>query len=239
MLTLLLPGLDGTGQMFAALVAELPKTIEPRVIAYPPDRALGYDALQGWLTPQLPTDQPFAIVAESFSGPLGMRIAATRPPNLKALVLVATFHRKPAPSLLAALKPFARSALFGFGMPAFAIRKLLAGADASEELIAAFQASLMSVRPGVIATRVRATLDIDASDALTKCEVPALYLAANHDGLLRPGIPDELRALQPKLEVQTFDAPHLILQRLPREAAAAITEFVDRALVHHQPPAHE
>src|SRR6185312_5639955 len=158
--------------MFAPLVAELPKTIEPRVIAYPPDRALDYDALQAWLSPQLPTDQPFAIVAESFSGPLGMRLAATRPQNLKALVLVATFHRQPAPPLLAALKPFARAALFSLGMPAFAVRKLLAGADASDELISSFQASLMSVRPKVIATRVRATLEVDASDALTKCEVP-------------------------------------------------------------------
>jgi hypothetical protein len=38
---LLLPGMDGTGRMFAPLIARLPASLEPRAIAYPGDRALG------------------------------------------------------------------------------------------------------------------------------------------------------------------------------------------------------
>jgi len=41
----LLPGLDGTGRLFARLVERLPATIEPLVHPYPSDRALGYREL--------------------------------------------------------------------------------------------------------------------------------------------------------------------------------------------------
>ncbi|NUN50811.1 MAG: pimeloyl-ACP methyl ester esterase, partial [Candidatus Brocadiae bacterium] len=37
---ILLPGLDGSGRLFAPLLAALGTGIEARAIAYPPDRAL-------------------------------------------------------------------------------------------------------------------------------------------------------------------------------------------------------
>src|SRR5258706_6807633 len=88
--TLLLPGMDGTGRLFSWLVAELPRQIAPRVISYRTDEPLGYRDLEKRIA--IP-DEPFAIVAESFSGPLAIRIAAKRPKHLRAVVLVATFIR--------------------------------------------------------------------------------------------------------------------------------------------------
>lgn len=222
----LLPGLDGTGEHFAPLLRELPNTIAAVVVRYPVDRALGYDELLPLALEQLPADRPFVLVGESFSGPLAIRVAAQRTSGLRALVLVATFHRRPVAPWLAMARPFVRDFVFARPPPAFMIRRLLAGADASEEFVSRFQASVASVRGDVLATRVRAALDVDVSAAIVDVRVPITYLAAAEDALVRRAIPDELRALVPSIEVRKFASPHLLLQRRPREAAAALGEVV-------------
>ncbi len=73
--TILLPGLDGTGDLFAPLLEVFPETLEPFVISYPPDQLLGYRELEEFVAAKLPADRDFAIVAESFSGPLAARLA--------------------------------------------------------------------------------------------------------------------------------------------------------------------
>src|SRR5512147_2728475 len=73
---LLLPGLDGTGELFAAFVAAL-REHEVRIITYPHDRALGYPALEEFVREKLPRDQDYFLLAESFSGPVGISIAAS------------------------------------------------------------------------------------------------------------------------------------------------------------------
>lgn len=37
---LMLPGMDGTGRLFAPLLPHLPAAIDPRVLSYPPDLPL-------------------------------------------------------------------------------------------------------------------------------------------------------------------------------------------------------
>ena len=223
-LIMFLPGLDGTGDLFAPLLAELPEAIEARVVQYPPDRSLGYEALATLIEGQLPATQPFALVGESFSGPLALMVAAKAPPGLAAVALVASFHRHPVPPWLAALQPMV-SAIFSRPPPEFVVRHLLAGSDAPADLIAQFRAAVARVRPEVLSARVRAALDVDASDALAACRVPLLYLGGTEDRLLRRAIPDEIQTIHPSAEVRHLAAPHLLLQRLPREAAAALSEF--------------
>ena len=227
----LMPGLDGTGEQFAPLLRELPDSLVPLVVRYPRDRALDYDALLPIVVAQLPQNAPFVLLGESFSGPLAIRIASQQPSGLCALVLVATFHRRPVSSWLALGKTFARGPVFSRPPPAFVIRQMLAGRDAPDALVRGFQASSASVRSDVLALRVRAALEVDVSSALAEVRVPIVYFAARHDALVRAAIPDEMRALVPSLEVHSFATPHLLLQRQPREAAAALAEFAARAIV--------
>ncbi len=221
---MLLPGLDGTGDLFAPLLAELPEAFETRVVRYPHDHLLGYEALASLIEEQLPTSQTFALVGESFSGPLALMVAAKAPPGLAAVALVASFHRRPVAPWLAALRPM-MSAILSRPPPELVVRHLLAGSEAPADLIAKFRAAVARVRPEVLSARVRAALDVDASDALAACRVPLLYLGGTEDRLLRRAIPDEIRAILPSAEVHQLPAPHLILQRRPHEAAAALRDF--------------
>ena len=87
----LLPGMDGTGELFADFLTALPSWIVPEVIRYPTDRNLSYAQLQAELRPVLSRSGPFVLLAESFSSPLAVRLAADAPSGLRGLVLCAGF----------------------------------------------------------------------------------------------------------------------------------------------------
>ncbi len=91
----LLPGLDGTGKLFAEFLKALDSSIGTLVVTYPKDVPMNYDQLEALVTAALPTDRPFVLLGESFSGPLAIRIAARRPEFLVGLVLCVTFARNP------------------------------------------------------------------------------------------------------------------------------------------------
>ena len=66
----LLPGMDGTGELFADFVDALPKSFETVRVRYPADRCLSYSELEELV--QAACSEPFMLVAESFSTPLAI-----------------------------------------------------------------------------------------------------------------------------------------------------------------------
>ncbi|HET8734682.1 MAG TPA: alpha/beta hydrolase, partial [Anaeromyxobacteraceae bacterium] len=102
---MLLPGLDGSADLFARFLGAATGALDFRRVPYPRDRFLGYAELEALVRARLPAGEPFAILGESFGGPLALRVAASRPAGLVGLVLVATFHRKPANPIIARAAP--------------------------------------------------------------------------------------------------------------------------------------
>ena len=114
---ILLPGLDGTGELFAPLVAHLGADIETRVVAYPPDGSQRYTDLLEYVRASLPVDEPFVLLGWSFSGPLALMIAAEHPENFRGVILCASFQSNPRP-LARWLMPVTQPWLFRlFPMP--------------------------------------------------------------------------------------------------------------------------
>lgn len=225
-LCILLPGFDGSGRLFAPFLAETPLPFEPRVIALPSDAPRGYDELTARVVDQLPTDRPFALLAESFSGPLAIRFASRRPRLLTHLVLVATFLRSPLQPWLARLAGLARPALFARPPPAPAVRALLAGWDAPRSVVAAVRDAMAILSPPVAAARASAALSADEGAAFARITAPTLWVRASADYLLRSGHVDDARAFRPDARIVLVEGPHMILQRRPRECLAAIGRFL-------------
>ena len=73
---LLLPGMDGTGDLFDAFVAALPATLDVVTVRYPAREPLGYAELQALARAAMPEKGPFVILGESFSGPIAISLAA-------------------------------------------------------------------------------------------------------------------------------------------------------------------
>jgi len=224
----LLPGMEGTGTLFAAFVNALPERFEPIVVTFPPDRFLSYAELVDLAQSRAPTSEPFVILAESFSSPLAVEWAATRPHNLRGLVMCAGFASSPMRDRLRSMGSYLGSLLFVLALPAFAVRLLLAGADAPPVLVAAVQSAISSVKPRVLSARIRAILTCDARAALSQVAVPLLYIQATQDRLVGPACLDEVRQIRPDAEVAVIAGPHLILQRQPQLCADAISKFLEK-----------
>jgi pimeloyl-[acyl-carrier protein] methyl ester esterase len=223
--TILLPGLDGTGTLFQPLLAALPPTLRPAVISYPANAVRRHSDLLQLIEASLPSDSPFAVIAESFSGPLALAIAARHPKQLVAVTLAGAFLGKPVRFLPSWLRFLIGPYLFWFSPPRLLVRRFLAGPLASPELVRDVVNTLGLVAPSVLAARVRDTLSVDATADFVRCRVPLLYIEGTQDKLLDPATVTKLKALRPDLEYVSIEAPHFILQRCPAEAAAIIEPF--------------
>ena len=223
---LLLPGMDGTGRMFAPLLAQLPATLDARPIAYPCDRELGYAGLLGLVRRQLPQGE-FFVLAESFSGPLALRLAAERPRGLCGLILAASFAASPFAWLPRWSHGLAHARLFG-GL-GIGPRLALGLGRCPPAITPMLRDALGLVSPAVLARRAREILRCEAPrDREALAQLPALILAARRDRLVGRRHVGALRALLPRAQVEWFDAPHLILQARPAEAAEKIAAWIAR-----------
>jgi pimeloyl-ACP methyl ester carboxylesterase len=224
----LLPGMDGTGRLFAPLLGELPPSLVPVVVSYPTGAITDVNAQVAIVERLLPTNEPFALVAESFSGPIAVKVAARAPPELRAVILVASFIRSPAGRLLSNAGVFSRP-LCSLALPDFAVRRFLVGEDAPPDLVREVSDAVHSVRSAVMAARLRQVLSQDVTAEVLRCAAPMLYIAGERDRLVSPRAEAILRAVRPDLTTSILDAPHLVLQRRPAEASRCIEEFLLQA----------
>ena len=220
----LMPGLDGTGDLFRPLLDVIPTRYATRVVTYSADRFIAYADLLDVVEQQLGDEDEVVLVAESFSGPLAVRYAAAHPRRVAAVVLCASFVRPP---FWGWLRWFLVPALFRAPPPGVVIRRLMVGRDGPDSLVRAVQAAVTRVSPEVIAERLKEVAGVDCAAALRDIRAPVLYLAATRDALVGNPAVEAVRAARPDVRVRRIDGPHLILQRAPAEAWREIQTFLD------------
>jgi pimeloyl-[acyl-carrier protein] methyl ester esterase len=228
---LLLPGIHGGEKLFERFVASLPEWITPRIVTYPIDRVIAYDDILAGI--ELPTG-PFALLAESYAGPLGIRIAATQPANLRALIFAATFARCPHPYFPCWTAGLVHSWMFRLPFQRHAVRRLMLRDDGPPGELDEGWTQLFLCTPAVLAARVREVVRIDVRPLLPNVSVPTLYLQASRDVVVPARAMRDIQQSLPRMEIAAFDAPHPVLQRRPAKTAAAVGEFLERVLLEEQ-----
>jgi pimeloyl-ACP methyl ester carboxylesterase len=223
-LIVLLPGLDGTGDLFRPLLDVVPACHRTRVLSYPADRASSYPDLFRLIETELEGDREIVLLAESFSGPLAVRFAAAHPDRVRAVVLCASFVRPPLPRWILRL---AVPGVFFVPPPAFVIRRLMLGRGAPDPLVRAVRAAIRRVSPRVLAGRLREVAGVDCAANLRECRAPMLYFAATNDRLVRRSAVDAVLAARADVTVGRVEGPHLLLQREPVRAWREIERFLD------------
>jgi pimeloyl-ACP methyl ester carboxylesterase len=221
----LLPGLDGTGSLFAPLLAHLPEGLIPVVVKYPPDKVLYYEQLYPYIREVMPWNEPYILLAESFSGPLAIKFAAAQPENVHALVLVSSFFSKIDAPAASWTSFFTKEKWFEHATPDSAIKQLITGGVCEPALLSAIKQAIHTVQPEVLAHRVRLMFEIDLSNALKELRAPLLCLAGTQDKLAAPQAIQHLLAAKANSACVTFDTSHLLLQTHPKEALQAIQHF--------------
>jgi pimeloyl-[acyl-carrier protein] methyl ester esterase len=224
----LLPGLDGTGDLFAPFLSVAAQRFAVQVLRYDHDRDQSAARLARALLPALPGDGRFVLVAESFASPIALRLAASAPKGLSAVVLVNGFARTPLSLGLSAVAlplgwSFARALTRS---PDWALRRYLLDDAAPLALVAALRQALRSVPPSVLQARLSGLAVCDETESYLRSTAPMFYLRSTADRLLGGAPLALLEYLRPGLCVESIAAPHLLLQRAPEAALAALTRLL-------------
>lgn len=220
----LLPGMDGTGDLFAPLISALDGSFEVTVARYPRDPALGYSQLEPNARSACPTNGHYFLLGESFSGPLAIQIAATNPKGLLGIILCATFATNPRPRLGPLGK--AVTLLPVWLAPSPLVSFALLGRFATPRLRQAITAAVRSVSSRAMRARLHSVLAVNVLADLARIRVPILYLRASVDRIVPIDSLSQICNSNPAVQVINIAGPHCVLQASPRQAAAAINAFI-------------
>jgi pimeloyl-[acyl-carrier protein] methyl ester esterase len=234
-LYILLPGLDGTGELFAPFYEILPHSVQADMVRYRPDTPQPYTEIIDRVYARLPHDRPFVLVAESFSGPIATVLAQRAERDglaLVAIVYAASYIKSPLSRLkrLFLNNPFGRfihargSPLLLQGLMSlngcddFAIRHRI------EALIIRAYAQVI---PSTRALRLQELLRVDCSRHFTQLKIPILYLLAKRDRVVSVDALVAMQKLRNDITVVEIDAPHRMMQTNPVDCWQAIGRFIE------------
>jgi pimeloyl-[acyl-carrier protein] methyl ester esterase len=220
-----LPGLDGTGTLFDDFLAEVALGWERIVVRYPPHLS-SYDDLVPVVEAAMPEWPRVILIAESFSTPIAIKIAARASGNLRGLVLCAGFASSPLRGVTRFLASAIAPILFKREPSESAVKFFLTGRDSPKHLTTAVREAVRRVPPAVLAGRLKQVLSCDVRAELSNIYRPILCVRAKRDRLVRSACTQEILRVSRDARLVEFDGPHLILQRQPRLCEQAIADFI-------------
>lgn len=221
---LLLPGLDGTGELFAPFVERAPAGVTVEA-ARLPAQLIEYPALADWAAGALRLDEQTVLVAESFAGPLAILVAARV--RLAAVALVNTWIVSPyARTWNWLIRPWA----FRVPPPKRVLRARMLGDTASDALVTRARDVVASVPPAVMAGRLRAMLSADVrreAAEVSRGGTPLVVLHGDGDGLVpRRSVTHVEEAVPVRPTVIHLAGPHLLLQVEPEASWRALAPWL-------------
>lgn len=223
----LLPGLDGTGDLFEPLLLRLPQGLTPHVVTYPNSEAT-YAEHVAAVRAALPTHGPYILVAESYSGPVAIAIAAEQPPGLVGLVLCASFLKCPSATLtktnrLLRMAPPIR-------VPSSLVIPFVLGGYSTRSLRRLFSGTVRKVSPRTLLARLSNIVHVDVSASARALTLPCLYLRARSDRLVPRAAGEAVKNAIGSTQVVDLAGPHFLLQANAVGAAAEIEKFARRVV---------
>lgn len=219
----LLPGLDGTGKLFAPFQSALGGNNSTITVRYKDE--LVFDEYVDSVAELLPA-RGAVLVAESFSGPIALALLARYPERINCAVLCATFAVSPF-RFMARLAGLIPAAIFGPSpIQKAIIRRFCFMPQSDPAVVNSVWSVVRSVPAATIKSRLILLSKVDVSALLPKINTPVLCLQALQDKIVGAHLTRQLVQGLPKITVHTFNGPHLLLQSSPCECAKIIIPFV-------------
>ena len=219
----LLPGLDGTGDLFDRLQRLLSKDHDVTIVRYPSDPSMGYDDYLAFAKEAIGARRVI-VLGESFSGPIAVKLAVALPAQVYGIVLAATFLRSPWP-------PFAVRAAAGvnpLGVFRIARDAFLMGRYRDAEMSAKVDHIVANFLPELRAARILAVAGVDVRAEFASLSRPILALHGSEDWVVPPHAMRADTKSKFNAEFVVFEAAHMLLQTRPTATAEAIFNFIKR-----------
>ena len=210
---LILPGLDGTDLMlgkFHQLCAENNRVV---VGTLPADAVANYAKLADYFSTIVADLSACHIVAESFSGPIGVLLAHRYPEIVTRLTLVASFVTSPVPLIAWAL-PW--STMFRLPMPAIIARYFFVGQCTS--VIPILKSAIRQNTPTILRHRLRLVQNVDVSNYYSELKCQLSYIRATNDRLVPRHCVDKTVELNAGTIVHDIESSHLVLETHPENS---------------------
>lgn len=224
----LMPGFDGTGQLFAPLVAQLGSRVDTQVIAYPD--LTDTQAYVEYVAAQLPEGRDLVLVAESFSGPIALQLLGHHADRIRAAVLSTTFARPPLGLVLSLANKLRLASFVRPAMNEQILRMFCLNGVADIALIRSIVDVVRPIGQATVASRLQALVTMDATNVLDAVKQPVLVLSAHADRVVRKRFSSSLLARLADVTPATLEGPHLLLQAAPEDSAREILAFLEQKL---------
>ncbi len=222
----ILPGMDGTGLLLKPFVEALGRRVEPQLFDYPTDTIQSYEEIINNVGAVLPGNgENFAILAESFAGPIALSLAAKGIQGLRALILVVTFAATPRHPLLPLTHALPMPKLLSLPVPRRFAQRIMLGGDPPEGTMDKLLETFYMISPEVLASRLDEMRKLSLD--LKEIDLPAMYIQATNDLLLPDNALRDLKPLVPRLEIHRIEGPHLVLDTQPTTCARLVAGFLD------------
>jgi pimeloyl-ACP methyl ester carboxylesterase len=223
----LMPGLDGTGKLFAPIIPLLKPQFDLVFVTYPDLNSFAdyIDCAQS----QLPDEPGFSLLAESFSGPVAMALLAQHPEPVGPSVIAASFVRSPL-ATLTRMANYTPDQMFSIG----ALSDFCLDVNEAEnEDFSETQPLPLNVTEEIdgvlLKHRISVFSRIDVSALLPEIDAPILYLHALRDRITSEKDAQMMQNYLPNVNRVDIDGPHLLLQNQPQLCAELIIKHIQPA----------
>ena len=208
----ILPGLDGTDLLLQRFVELAPSETLVQVIPLADDPDANYDSLVEEVLKVIGAFVPCHIIAESFSGPIGILLARRFPEVVCRLTLVSSFAQSPTPSF-AKFVPW--KLLFRMPMPNFVANRYFLGSESA--LAPMLRKAIGTTSVATLARRIRCVMKVNVSQELSEIACPIDYVWPSNDRLVPLWSVRNILKINPRTFVIPIHGPHLIMQTRPKE----------------------
>lgn len=215
-----LPGLDGNGFYLSALQGLLRDYADCVIMQYPCE-IMDYNELCRWVLTQLDDKSGYIIIAESFGGPLGLKLAYALQARAKALILSSTFAKPPLPRLILKIAAAVYPHIIHYDF-AVAIVNFFLCNGRNAPLARQLHKVMLETGDMVMANRIRILADLDATDTVRQLTLPCLILQPRCDTLIWFS---NFTALRNKSVIR-IAGPHGLMATEPQAAYDAISDFI-------------
>ncbi|GAD76617.1 alpha/beta fold hydrolase [Vibrio azureus] len=219
----LIPGMDGTGLLFAPFIEVVPDEIEVISLPLLQRSDADYHDQAQHIIANIGED-PIVLIAESYSGMVAYSMLQIGSPNIKHIIFVASFLE--CPSRLAQFAKYLPLTVLKRNiLPKPILSKLLFGQFSDTRLVSLFNKSLNSVSEHVLKSRINHIAKLN--DHTIEIEVPCSYIRPKNDNLVSKRALEAFKRRCQKLVIHEVEGTHFVLQTNPTKCWQIIQNIIE------------